>query len=59
MGIQKIAIVILADLSKTAQFTAGSLIKFKLITLREAELIYKNKLKKFNKIMRNNKYDEV
>ena len=58
-GYPKIAIIILADLSKTAQFTAGSLIKFKLITLREAELIYRNKLKKINKFLGTNKYNEV
>lgn len=39
-GYTKIAIVILADQSRLAQFTAGSKIRFKEVTIEEAEEIY-------------------
>ena len=55
-GYPKIAIVILADLSKVAQLPIGCNINFKLITLREAEKIYKIKMKKFKKKIKEIKF---
>jgi allophanate hydrolase subunit 2 len=52
-GYPKIAIVILTDLSKIAQLPIGSQINFKQITLKEAEILYKDKIFNFNKQIKN------
>jgi len=52
-GYPKIAIVILTDLSKIAQLPIGSQINFKQITLKEAEILYKDKIFNFNKQRKN------
>jgi len=52
-GYPKIAIVVMADLSKIAQLQAGSNINFKKITLEEAEILYKNKITKINHFIDN------
>jgi allophanate hydrolase subunit 2 len=52
-GYPKIAIVILADLSKIAQLPIGSQINFKQIALKEAEILYKDKIFNFNKQRKN------
>ena len=53
-GYPKIAIVILADIHKIAQFTVGTSFIFKQVTITEAELIYKQYIKKLSILM---KYD--
>lgn len=55
-GYPKIAIVILADIEKIAQFPAETSVYFKLISLREAELIYKKSIADFNKKISNIKH---
>ena len=50
-GYPKIATVILSDLSKIAQLPSGSKVLFKKILISESELLYKNKVNNFNKLL--------
>ena len=50
-GYPKIAIVIMADLSKIAQLPSGNEVNFQLISLKNAEKIHKSKINDFNKII--------
>ena len=50
-GYPKIAIVILADIARIAQFTIGTQFNFKEVTLTEAESIFREKNKIFDSML--------
>ena len=58
-GYPKIGIVILADLSKVAQLPVGELIKFKKISLKEAELLFKKKISNINCLIKSIKKENI
>ena len=58
-GYPKIAIVILSDLSKISQLPIGSAFKFKEVSIKEAENLFYNKIKKNNNFFKKIKYSKL
>ena len=48
-GYPKIATVILTDISKLSQLPIGTKFNFKKVSIKDAEYLYKKKMKNFNK----------